>query len=73
MYCSIKNSYSCIKKKLEAHTLDENDEIQFDKFKLIEIYKPTNDSVFIKQNLKTVIKDYCNEVNEIYDDDDSGN
>ena len=62
MYCSIDNIYDCMYNKMCKHVA-KDDYLEFKKFKLVEVFKPSNDSVFIKQNLKTIIKDYCKVIN----------
>jgi predicted nucleic acid-binding Zn-ribbon protein len=71
MYCSINNLYDCISSKLDRNARDSNNRIDFTRFRLVEIYKPMNDSVYVIQNLTNMLKDYCTNVNMRYDKNDS--
>lgn len=71
MYCSINSLYDQIRSKLEKNTLDDNDKIDFSRFRLVEIYKPMNDSVFVIQNLTNTLKNYCDDANVRYEADKS--
>jgi hypothetical protein len=71
MYCSINSLYKQIRSKLENNALNDNDEIDFSRFRLIEIYKPMNDSMFVIQNLTNTLKNYCDDANTRYEADES--
>ena len=71
MYCSIDNMYDCIRSKMERYATDDEDEINFNNFRLVEIFKPMNNSMFITQNLTGILNNYCIEANNRYINDES--
>ena len=66
MYCSIKLLHTQIKSKMSKNGLINDNVIDFERFKLVDVFKPMNDSTYATQNIGYSIKEYCTNINYTY-------